>query len=97
MRVVEDDEEQPTGRGRPQQYPWDKWLVPNKRVRLYRGTDYKIAPSSLRPQVHVQADRHNGKASTLLGVENGVEYIEIKFVPTIAPPEDFEFEKTQPA
>ena len=64
MEIIEEnvDAAEPR-RGRPAKYPWDKWLQNGKKVRLFHGDDFDVEPESLRPQIHIAADRRKGKAS----------------------------------
>ena len=82
MEIIEENVDAAEKRGRPSMYDWDKWLLPNTKVRLYQGTDFRIDPSSMRPQAHNQAKARGGKASTSLGTGlNGKRYIEITYTP----------------
>jgi hypothetical protein len=98
MEIIDEDVTATENRGRPSIYPWDKWLLPNKRVRLVQGVDFKIDPSSMRPQAHNQAKARGGKAHTSLGtLEGGRRYIDVTFKPGLTEEDvagDFEFEKT---
>ena len=92
MKIIEDE---PKGVGRPVKYPWDEWLVHNKTVRLYRGDDFRIAPDSLRPQIHAQAKRRGGTVKTSLGQEGPVDYIDVRYEASLTEG-DFNFDDIGP-
>jgi len=102
MEIIDENvTDLPQGRGRPSQYPWDKWLQANTQVRIFQGRgkddDFTIEPSSLRPQIHNRAKARGGKASTSLGDKNGRKYIDIIFTPGMSEADidaDLTFEKT---
>ena len=98
MEIVEENVTPAEGRGRPSMYDWDKWLIPNTRVRLRHGVDFRIDPSSMRPQAHNQAKARHGKAHTSLGEDEKGRYIDITYKPGLTEKDiehDFEFEKTE--
>jgi len=65
--------------GRPAGYPWDKWLQDGKKIRIWHGEDFKVEPSSLRPQIHQTARRRGGRASTSISRKDGKVYIDIVY------------------
>jgi len=97
MRILDETEVSGETRGRPSLYPWDRWLIPGKTVRLHQGEDFKIDPSSMRPQAHNQAKSRGGRASTSLGTDEAGHYIDVTYTPGLTEEDvknDFEFEKT---
>jgi hypothetical protein len=97
MRILDETEVPGETRGRPSLYPWDRWLIPEKTVRLHQGEDFKIEPSSMRPQAHNQATKRGGRAHTSLGEDENGRYIDVTYTPGLTEKDvegDFEFEKT---
>jgi len=84
MKIIDENATVANNQGRPAKYDWEKWLLPNKKVRLYEGEDFSIHPASLRPQVHVRAKKMGGRAGTSLGREDGKNYIDITFQPGLS-------------
>jgi hypothetical protein len=98
VEIIGDAEPMHSTAGRPAKYPWDKWLLEGKKVRLFKGEDYSVNPDSLRPQIHNQAKKRGGTVSTSLGTVGKRDYIDVIYSgPPVADESDFEFEKQSKA
>jgi hypothetical protein len=94
MRIIEGNEELETSVGRPSKYPWDKWLVDGKRIRIYHGEDFELEVTSMRPQIHQMVKRRGGSVRTRIGREKGIACIDIVYTagPRPARRTDFDFD-----
>lgn len=47
-------------------YPWDKWLVPGKKITLHRGKDFDVSVHGMAVNIRVAARRMGLKVSVYL-------------------------------